>query len=431
MQYDLIVVGSGPGGYVAAIKGSQLGMKTAVVERAELGGICLNWGCIPTKALMKSAQVYTYMKHAVNYGVQMEGEVKPDFPAMVQRSRGVAETMSKGIQYLLQKNKVDVIAGTAKLTGSHELEVTDKEGGKASYTASHIVLATGARSRVLPNLPQDGKKIIGYREALTLPELPKSMVIVGSGAIGSEFAFFYNSLGVQTTLIELLPHMKNFDRPYTAKTIREFWGRWHISLSTWFRDYLYIPLGGSRCAKWRHLLNITIVFLVSGLWHGAAWTFVIWGALHALYQVIGILTLPVRNRLLTKIGLSPDGRVIRAIRTFNTFLLVDFAWLFFRANSTSDLGKLLSALFTGANWRVPFANVLSLMQLNVPAIVLIVLSLVLLLLLDRLILHHDEPAGDGAFVSRFAFVAVTWIVIFAWTYLMANDLTSTFIYFQF
>ena len=241
----------------------------------------------------------------------------------------------------------------------------------------------------------------------------------------------YTDIAIGCARIMGIRLMKNFDRPYTAKTIREFWGRWHISLSTWFRDYLYIPLGGSRCAKWRHLLNITIVFLVSGLWHGAAWTFVIWGALHALYQVIGILTLPVRNRLLTKIGLSPDGRVIRAIRTFNTFLLVDFAWLFFRANSTSDLGKLLSALFTGANWRVPFANVLSLMQLNVPAILLLVLSIVLLLLVDRLILHHDEPAGDGAFVSRFAFVAVTWIVIFAWTYLMANDLTSTFIYFQF
>lgn len=219
MQYDLIVVGSGPGGYVAAIKGAQLGLKTAVVERAELGGICLNWGCIPTKALMKSAQVYTYMKHAANYGVQLEGDVKPDFPAIVQRSRGVAESMSKGIQYLLQKNKVEVICGTAKLSGNHEVEVTDKEGGKTTYSASHIVLATGARSRVLPNLPQDGKKIIGYREAMTLPELPKSMVIVGSGAIGSEFAFFYNSLGVQTTLIELLPHILPVEDEEIAKHV--------------------------------------------------------------------------------------------------------------------------------------------------------------------------------------------------------------------
>lgn len=218
-QYDLIVVGSGPGGYVAAIKAAQLGMKTAVVERAELGGICLNWGCIPTKALMKSAQVYGYMKHAANYGVSVEGEIKPDFPAMVQRSRGVAETMSKGIQFLFKKNNVEVIEGSGKLAGNHSVEVTSKEGEKTVYEAGHIILATGARSRVLPNLPQDGKKIIGYREALTLPELPKSMVIVGSGAIGSEFAYFYNSLGVQTTLIELLPHILPVEDEEIAKQV--------------------------------------------------------------------------------------------------------------------------------------------------------------------------------------------------------------------
>ncbi len=218
-QYDLLVIGSGPGGYVAAIKASQLGMKTAVIERSELGGICLNWGCIPTKALMKSAQVYGYMKHAANYGVQVEGEIRPDFPAMVQRSRGVADTMSKGIQYLLKKNNVDVIEGNGKLAGNHQVEVCSKEGEKTLYEASHIILATGARSRVLPNLPQDGKKIIGYREALTLPELPKSMVIVGSGAIGSEFAYFYNSLGVQTTLIELLPHILPVEDEEIAKQV--------------------------------------------------------------------------------------------------------------------------------------------------------------------------------------------------------------------
>ncbi|MBO4282033.1 MAG: dihydrolipoyl dehydrogenase [Bacteroidales bacterium] len=217
--YDLLVIGSGPGGYVAAIKAAQASMKTAVIERAELGGICLNWGCIPTKALMKSAQVYHYMKHAANYGVKTEGEVTPDFPAIVQRSRGVAETMSKGIQYLFKKNNVDVIAGSGKLCGKHQVEVLGTDGERAIYEATHIILATGARSRVLPNLPQDGRKIIGYREALTLPELPKSMVVVGSGAIGSELAYFYNSLGVQTTLIELLPHILPVEDEEIAKHV--------------------------------------------------------------------------------------------------------------------------------------------------------------------------------------------------------------------
>ena len=205
--YDLIVIGSGPGGYVAAIRSSQLGLKTAVVERAELGGICLNWGCIPTKALMKSAQVYTYTKHSENYGVKIEGEVKPDFEAMIKRSRGVAESMSKGIQYLMKKNNIDVLEGNGKLMKDKKVSVTDKDGNETIYEAKHIVLATGAKSRILPNLPQDGKQIIGYREALTLPKLPQSMIVVGSGAIGSEFAFFYNSLGVKTTLIELLPNV--------------------------------------------------------------------------------------------------------------------------------------------------------------------------------------------------------------------------------
>ncbi len=205
--YDLIVIGSGPGGYVAAIRASQLGLKTAVVERSELGGICLNWGCIPTKALMKSAQVYTYTKHSENYGVKIEGEVNPDFEAMIKRSRGVAESMSKGIQYLMKKNNIDVLEGNGTLMKDKKVSVYHKDGKETIYEAMHIVLATGAKSRILPNLPQDGKHIIGYREALTLPKLPESMVVVGSGAIGSEFAFFYNSLGVKTTLIELLPNV--------------------------------------------------------------------------------------------------------------------------------------------------------------------------------------------------------------------------------
>ena len=207
MNFDLIVIGSGPGGYVAAIRASQLGLKTAVVEKSELGGICLNWGCIPTKALLKSVQVFNYMKHSVDYGIQLEGAVKPDFEAIVKRSRGVAENMSKGIQYLFKKNNIEVIQGFGKVKAGKLVEVTDASGNITEYSANNIIIATGARSRELPCLKQDGKKIIGYREAMTLPKLPASMVVVGSGAIGSEFAFLYNSLGVKVTLIEVLPNI--------------------------------------------------------------------------------------------------------------------------------------------------------------------------------------------------------------------------------
>jgi dihydrolipoamide dehydrogenase len=190
MHYDLICYWQRPGGYVAAIRSAQLGMKTAVVEKAELGGVCLNWGCIPTKALLKSAQVYDYMKHAGEYGITIAGEAKPDFAAVVKRSRTVAEGMSKGIQFLFKKNKIDVLQGYGKLAPGKSVTVTKNDGSTETFTANHIILATGARSRELPNLKQDGKKIIGYREAMTLPELPTSMVVVGSGAIGSEFAGF-------------------------------------------------------------------------------------------------------------------------------------------------------------------------------------------------------------------------------------------------
>lgn len=205
MNYDVIVIGSGPGGYVTAIRAAQLGFKVAVVEKENLGGICLNWGCIPTKSLLKSAQAFEYAKHAADYGVLIEGEVKPDFEAMVKRSRGVAEGMSKGIQFLFKKNKVESIFGWGKLTAKNTVEVADEAGKKTSYTAKHIILATGARSRELPNLPQDGKKIIGYRKALTLDKQPESMVVVGSGAIGSEFAYFYHSIGTKVTLVEFMP----------------------------------------------------------------------------------------------------------------------------------------------------------------------------------------------------------------------------------
>ena len=206
MNYDIIVIGSGPGGYVAAIRAAQLGFKVGIVERAELGGICLNWGCIPTKALLKSASVFQYLQHAAEYGI-VAGESKADFPAIIRRSREVAGQMSKGIQFLLGKNKVEHINGFGTVKPGKIVEVTDASGIKTEYTANHIILATGARSRELPNLKQDGKKIIGYREAMTLPEQPASMVVVGSGAIGSEFAWFYHSLGTRVTLVEVLPNV--------------------------------------------------------------------------------------------------------------------------------------------------------------------------------------------------------------------------------
>jgi dihydrolipoamide dehydrogenase len=205
MSYDIIVVGSGPGGYVAAIRASQLGMKVAIVEKAELGGICLNWGCIPTKALLKSANVFDYISHSEDYGISVK-DAKADFSAIVKRSRGVAEKMSGGVQFLMKKNKIDVLNGFGKIKAGKKIDVTDDKGKTTEYAASKgIILATGARSRVLPSLPQDGKKIIGYREAMTLPKMPKSMVVVGSGAIGVEFAYFYRSMGVDVTVVEYMP----------------------------------------------------------------------------------------------------------------------------------------------------------------------------------------------------------------------------------
>ncbi len=206
MAYDIIVVGSGPGGYVAAIRASQLGYKTAIVEKESLGGICLNWGCIPTKALLKSASVFENFTHAADYGI-IASDFKPDFGAVIKRSRGVADKMSKGIQFLMKKNKIDVIMGMGKLNAKKEVEVTGADGKVTPYAAKHVILATGARSRQLPNLPQDGKKVIGYREAMSLPTMPKSMIVVGSGAIGVEFAYFYKSLGVDVTIVEYLPNI--------------------------------------------------------------------------------------------------------------------------------------------------------------------------------------------------------------------------------
>lgn len=220
MSYDVIVLGSGPGGYVAAIRASQLGLKTAIVEKESLGGICLNWGCIPTKALIKSAQVFDYINHAKDYGITV-GAPQADFKGMISRSRGVADGMSKGIQFLMKKNKIDVIMGTGKLQPGKKMEVTGADGKKQTLEAKHIIIASGARSRVLPNLPQDGKKIIGYREAMNLPEQPKSMVVVGSGAIGSEFAYFYNSIGTKVTLVEFMPNIVPVEDEEVSKTLEK------------------------------------------------------------------------------------------------------------------------------------------------------------------------------------------------------------------
>jgi len=232
MNFDVIVIGSGPGGYVAAIRASQLGMKTAVVEKSELGGVCLNWGCIPTKALLKSAQVFNYTKHAADYGVSLKNEPVADMPAMVKRSREVANGMSKGIQYLFKKNKIEHIAGTGKVMPGKKVEVTADDGSKKEYTAQHIILATGARSRELKGLEQDGKKIIGYRKAMTLEKQPKSMVVVGSGAIGAEFAFFYNSIGTEVTLVEYMPNVLPVEDEEVSKQLARSFKKQGIKIMT-------------------------------------------------------------------------------------------------------------------------------------------------------------------------------------------------------
>jgi dihydrolipoamide dehydrogenase len=206
MKYDIIVLGSGPGGYVTAIRASQLGFKVAVIEKENLGGICLNWGCIPTKALLKSAQVFDYLKHASDYGLTVK-EFDKDFSAVVKRSRDVADGMSKGVQFLMKKNKIDVIDGFGKVKPGKKVDVTAADGKVTEYAADHIIIATGARSRELPNLPQDGKKVIGYRQAMTLAEQPKKMIVVGSGAIGVEFAHFYNAMGTEVTIVEFMPNV--------------------------------------------------------------------------------------------------------------------------------------------------------------------------------------------------------------------------------
>jgi dihydrolipoamide dehydrogenase len=225
-KYDVIVLGSGPGGYVTAIRASQLGFKTAVVEKESLGGVCLNWGCIPTKALLKSAQVFEYLKHAQDYGLNVK-DVKHDFDAVVKRSRGVAEGMSNGVKFLMKKNKIDVIEGFGKLKPGKKIDVDGTE-----YSADHIIIATGARSRELPSLPQDGKKVIGYRQAMTLDKQPKKMIVVGSGAIGVEFAYFYNSMGTEVTIVEYLPKIVPVEDDEVSKQLERSFKKSGIKIMT-------------------------------------------------------------------------------------------------------------------------------------------------------------------------------------------------------
>src|SRR5881275_2777160 len=230
MAYDVVVIGSGPGGYVAAIRASQLGFKTAIIEKESLGGICLNWGCISTKALLKSAQVYEYIKHAKDFGIEASGQ--HNFEAVIKRSRGVADKMSKGVQFLMRKNKIDVINGFGKLVAKGKIEVTAADNSKQTVEAKNIIIATGSRGRQLPNLPVDGKNVIGYREAMSLPTQPKSMIVVGSGAIGVEFAYFYNSMGTKVTVVEFLPRIVPVEDEEISKELEKQYKKQGIEIMT-------------------------------------------------------------------------------------------------------------------------------------------------------------------------------------------------------
>jgi dihydrolipoamide dehydrogenase len=231
MNYDVIIIGSGPGGYVTAIRASQLGLKTAIVEKESLGGVCLNWGCIPTKALLKSANVFEYLSHAADYGIEVK-DPKADFGGMIKRSRDVAEGMSKGVNFLMGKNKIEVLSGTGKVKPGKTVEVTDDKGKKTEYTAKHIIIATGARSRELPNLTQDGKKIIGYRQAMTFDKQPAKMVVVGSGAIGVEFAYFYNTIGTEVTVVEYMPNIVPVEDEEVSKQLERSFKKQGMKIMT-------------------------------------------------------------------------------------------------------------------------------------------------------------------------------------------------------
>src|SRR3954470_13871324 len=231
MAYDVIVLGSGPGGYPAATRASQLGFKVAIIEKESLGGVCLNWGCIPTKALLKSAQVYEYAKHSTNYGINISG-AQQDFGSVIKRSRGVADKMSRGVQFLMKKNKIDVIMGYGKLKAKGQIEVTATDNSKQIVEAKHIIIATGSRGRQLPNLPIDGKNVIGYREAMSLPTQPQSMIVVGSGAIGVEFAYFYNTMGTKVTVVEFLPRIVPVEDEEISKELEKQYKKQGIDIMT-------------------------------------------------------------------------------------------------------------------------------------------------------------------------------------------------------
>jgi dihydrolipoamide dehydrogenase len=231
MNFDVIVIGSGPGGYVTAIRASQLGLKTAIIEKESLGGVCLNWGCIPTKALLKSAQVFEYINHAEDFGIKVEG-AEADFDSVISRSRGVADGMSKGIDYLMKKNKIEVIMGTAKVLPGKKVSVIDADGKTTEYSSDNIIIATGSRSRELPNLPQDGKKIVGYRKAMTLDSKPKKMVVVGSGAIGVEFAYFYKAMGVDVTVVEYMGNIVPVEDEDISKQLARSFKKMGIKVMT-------------------------------------------------------------------------------------------------------------------------------------------------------------------------------------------------------
>ncbi|WP_288373801.1 dihydrolipoyl dehydrogenase [uncultured Algoriphagus sp.] len=268
-KFDLIVLGSGPGGYVAAIRASQLGLKTAIIEAEELGGICLNWGCIPTKALLKSAQVFEYINHANDYGISVK-DASADFTGMVKRSRNVADGMSKGVQFLMKKNKIEVIAGWGKIQPGKKVEVADKGGKKTVYAADHIIIATGARSRELPSMPQDGKKIIGYRKAMTLEKQPKKMVVVGSGAIGVEFAYFYNSIGTEVTIVEYMDRIVPVEDVEVSKALEKIYKKAGMKIMT-SSEVTGVDTKGAGCkvkvktAKGEETLECDVVLSAAGV----------------------------------------------------------------------------------------------------------------------------------------------------------------------
>ncbi|MFC3415860.1 dihydrolipoyl dehydrogenase [Algoriphagus hitonicola] len=268
-KFDLIVLGSGPGGYVAAIRASQLGLKTAIVEGEELGGICLNWGCIPTKALLKSAQVFEYINHAADYGISVK-DAKADFTGMVKRSRGVADGMSKGVTFLMKKNKIQVIAGWGKIQPGKKIEVADKDGKKTVYSADNIIIATGARSRELPSMKIDNKKIIGYRKAMTLEKQPKKMVVVGSGAIGVEFAYFYNAIGTEVTIVEYLDRIVPVEDVEVSKTLEKIYKKAGMTIMT-SSEVTAVDTKGTGCkvtvktAKGEETLDCDIVLSAAGV----------------------------------------------------------------------------------------------------------------------------------------------------------------------